>query len=444
MMRFRALTEALQSGSLTPSQLLERTLQRISKVNPKLNTVVVLDRERAQEAAKKQTKADGGVKGMPILVKEVVDVQGLPTTLACPDLMKMKKDTFRAPRHTDADVVHSLREKGAIILGKTNIPQKGVDIQSSNPVFGTCNNPWDVSRTPGGSSGGSAAAVAAGLVPIAVGSDLGGSLRLPAAFCGVSSLRPTYGRISTIGHVVGAPTGPAAESTLQVGAMTVDCDAQAAFMAAACATFDPSKAQPPNPQDILIHITPAFPGVPTDSRIVHHLTTVLPQILTDAGFKVKVGGVPVLDRKALSKSYTCFAQTMFQDGNGPNDAQMEEAVKQRDLARASINEFLGSDSFWILPVASTLAFTHNPKQEPIKIKGSDKPVSYWAAALPYVTPLTVTSHPVLTLPVGVIDGLPLGVQIVGRSGDDERLIGLGRAIETVIPPVAPPMAWLDA
>ena len=183
------LVKAIAGRQVSSRELVDSAISRIEALDPKINAVVVRDFERARTAAdaadaalaKGETRS---LLGVPMTVKEHYAVAGLPTTRGDPKYKNWKAEV-------DALVVQRLKAAGAVILGKTNVPLNLSDWQSFNEVYGTTNNPWDLSRTPGGSSGGSAAALAAGFVPLELGSDIGGSLRAPAHFCGVFSHKPT-------------------------------------------------------------------------------------------------------------------------------------------------------------------------------------------------------------------------------------------------------------
>ncbi|MBA3810962.1 MAG: amidase, partial [Caulobacteraceae bacterium] len=196
------LAAALAERKVSAVELLEAAVERIERLDGAINAVVVRDFDRAREAAK---AADAALArgerrpllGVPMTVKEAHNVAGLPTTWG----LVAYKDWI-AP--TDSVGVARLKAAGAVILGKTNIPPLLADWQSGNPVYGRTNHPLDAARTPGGSSGGSAAALAAGMVPLEFGSDIGGSIRVPAAFCGVFGHKPSYDLIPERGH---APPG---------------------------------------------------------------------------------------------------------------------------------------------------------------------------------------------------------------------------------------------
>ena len=183
------LVKALADRQVSSRELVDSAISRIEALDPKINAVVVRDFDRARAAADAADAALAkgerrALLGVPMTVKEQYAVAGLPTTWGDPKNKDRKADV-------DALVVQRLKAAGAVILGKTNVPLNLSDWQSFNEVYGTTNNPWDLSRTPGGSSGGSAAALAAGFVPLELGSDIGGSLRAPAHFCGVFSHKPT-------------------------------------------------------------------------------------------------------------------------------------------------------------------------------------------------------------------------------------------------------------
>ena len=197
-----AMVAALAAGTTTASRLCEEAIERIERLDGAINAVVVRDFDRARVAAK---EADAALArgerrpllGLPMTVKESFNVEGLPTNWGVPAMKGWTADS-------DATAVARLKAAGAVILGKTNVAMWLADWQSDNPVYGRVNNPLDLSRTAGGSSGGAAAAVAAGMVPLELGSDIGGSIRVPAAFCGVYGHKPSYGLVPARGH---APAG---------------------------------------------------------------------------------------------------------------------------------------------------------------------------------------------------------------------------------------------
>ena len=201
----RGMLEGLASGRVTAGDLLERHIERCNEANPKVNAVVRTDLSAARNRARELDRlaasghSVGPLHGLPLTIKDTFDVYGMPAAAGAPEYAKRPGST------PDAPAVARLRAAGAVIWGKTNTPYLAGDNQTFNALYGRTSNPHDLGRTPGGSSGGAAAALAAGMTPLELGSDIGGSLRLPAHFCGVTSLKPTYGRVSLRGHVPPAP-----------------------------------------------------------------------------------------------------------------------------------------------------------------------------------------------------------------------------------------------
>ena len=198
------LAAAIRRKQVGSRELLEHYAARIGRFNPAINAVVTLDLERARtqadsaDAAVARGEYGGPLHGVPITIKDTLETAGIRTTAGA------EVHAEHVPQ-TDAAAVARLRAAGAVIIGKTNTPTFAMDVQTFNPLFGTTNNPWDLSRTPGGSSGGAAAAIAAGLSALELGSDIGGSIRTPAHFCGVYGHKPTHGIIEMRGHIPGPP-----------------------------------------------------------------------------------------------------------------------------------------------------------------------------------------------------------------------------------------------
>ena len=192
------LVKLIQKKEVSSVEILDSLLKRIKDKNPQINAVVALDAERAMEKARKadeltmQGKKIGPLHGIPMTIKDAYEVKGLVSTGGDPNW----KNNIPSK---NAEAVQHLVNAGAIIFGKTNVPYHSADIQSYNEIYGVSNNPWDFERTPGGSSGGSASAVAGQLTPITIGTDTGGSIRQPASFCGVVGIKPTYGLCSRWG-----------------------------------------------------------------------------------------------------------------------------------------------------------------------------------------------------------------------------------------------------
>lgn len=199
-----SMVEALRAKHISAQELLAWHLERITRYNPDLNAIVALYEMQAHQKAVEADAAIargvllGPLHGVPVTIKDCIEVAGLPTTAGVPQ-------RAHAISTTTAPVGQSILDAGAILLGKTNLPPYATDWQTSNPLFSRTNNPWDATRTPGGSTGGGAAALAAQLTALEVGSDLSGSLRIPPAFCGVYGHRPSETAIPRSGHIPGSP-----------------------------------------------------------------------------------------------------------------------------------------------------------------------------------------------------------------------------------------------
>jgi fatty acid amide hydrolase len=195
------LARLIASGAVSSREVVAARIARIAAVNPKLNAVVAprfeeaLAEAAAADAAQARGESRGPLHGVPVTLKECFDLAGTPSTFGLP-----QRATHRAT--ADDPYVVRLRRAGAIVLGKTNVPQLLLYIESDNPVYGRTSNPWNLDRTPGGSSGGEGAIIAAGGSPLGLGSDLGGSIRFPAHFCGIHGLKPTSGRLNFLNKVL--------------------------------------------------------------------------------------------------------------------------------------------------------------------------------------------------------------------------------------------------
>ena len=209
-----AMLSALRDGQVSAVELLDHHLERIGRHNPALNAIVTPDydnaRVRAQAADEARALGESApLLGLPLTIKDCIDVAGLVGTAGLEDFSE------RVPP-ADSRVAARVRGAGAVIMGKTNVPPSAADWQSNNPIFGRTNNPWDLGRSPGGSTGGGAAAVAAGLTPLEFGSDIGGSIRVPASFCGIYGHKPSETALTKSGHFPGSPLpNPAAVMAVQ-------------------------------------------------------------------------------------------------------------------------------------------------------------------------------------------------------------------------------------
>lgn len=428
---FGKLRRMLVRGETTATAELIRSTKEVERLNPTLRAVTHLA-PNAQEAASFVDNTLGAsaspVAGVPILIKDCINVEGMET------FNGYDVSESNGPAAEDADVVAALRKAGAVVFGKSNVPAGTMDVQTFNDKFGVTVNPYDVENqtTAGGSSGGSSSALAAGICDLAVGTDLAGSVRIPASFCGVWSLRPTCGVLSLDGVLpdVHIPDF-VRESSFTVGPMGTDVAALRAFMDVVA----PSQDTPPSSDTEFtsVALMSNFASVATDSRIPAHLEDqVGPHVEEQTDAMV----APLLDPfspqllREINGAHACLSSTWMPGVRRPLDAHVAEAMEVRNEVRAIIDGILDKHDVWVLPVCAVQPFAHNPSHLHVDVNGEQ--LSYWRALLPYVLPLTLTGHPVVTMPTGMLDGLPVGVQVVGKRGTDAQL--LRHAARMAFPP----------
>jgi amidase len=439
----RVLASRLRRGALTATEVLEAHLARIERHDPALGAVVALDaaqarkRARAADAAFRRGKLWGPLHGVPMTLKDGHDVAGLRTTLGTRELDRV------ADR--DGTVAARLRAAGAIIIGHSNVASWLADpLQTANPVFGRTSNPWDPARTPGGSSGGAAAALAAGLTPLEVCSDLAGSIRLPAHFCGVYGLKTTELRVPLTGffHVPGAPRSVRIMSSL--GPMARDLGDLELALGLIAGPDGQEVDVPPVPlgrrrprslRGLRLAVAPTVPGA-TVARSVRAQVERVAAAASRKGARV-LERLPAVDWEALSALFAELVgviTSVFAPHAEPRTlAWYLEALDRRDRLAAAWEAFFagagGDDGVdgLLCPPAATPAFPHVETGAPVEVDG--KPVSYWEIGrLP--TFANLTGLPALVAPAGRDEaGLPIGVQLIGPRWSELRLLEIAGALE---------------
>lgn len=452
-----ALARRIREGQHSAVEVLEAHLARIEQRNPALNAVVTLDadharaRARAADAALEGGTVWGPLHGVPFTVKDQYATAGLRTTYGLPRYAQFVPDA-------DATLVDRLRQAGGLLVGKTNLPFAAYDWQCHHPLFGRTNNPHDPTRTPGGSSGGAAAALAARLTPLGLGADVAGSIRVPSHFCGVAGLRPTEGRLPLDGIL--PPDRPRTVQHVVVGgpmARSVE-DLQLAWRALDGAAPSPT----PPAEDLRVAVTPELGGVPVDTNTQCALRETV-RALKTAGTTVEREPAPVNLDAALSTWADIQGAELSAGMPGPLRLQPGKALLWygavrsifgflgRRLARGAhrsmrgylraldrraaltrrLDSFFGSWDLWITPVASVPAFSHRRTGAPFSLEGVSVPYALPFAA--YNCATAVLGHPILTLPAGRSEeGLPIGLQVHGRPGHDAALLAAGRRLEAVL------------
>lgn len=445
------LAKKIRSKELSAKEVMTAHLEQIDRVNPKVNAIVTYLPEQALEGA---AAADemlargepvGPLHGLPIAHKDLVETKGIRTTYGSP----IYKDNVP---DQDALIVERLKKAGAVTIGKTNVPEFGAGSQTFNEVFGETLNPYDLGRTCGGSSGGAAVALACGMIPIADGSDLGGSLRNPANFCNVVGFRTAPGRV---------PKWPAAVAWAPFSvqgpmARTVE---DAALMLSAIAGPDPrfpiSIAEPAeiftrplerNFKNVKIAWSMDLGGIPVDTRIVETIEKqrsvfeslgcvpeqAFPDLSgADEAFKVWRAWLFDLQYSTLLKTHRHLMKDTViwntEEGRKLTGPQIGRAEIKRTAIYHRMREFMAEYEYLILPVSQVPPF--DVKQRYITEINGIKMDTYldWMRSCYYIS---VTGHPAISVPCGfTAEGLPVGIQIVGRHQSEFSVLQLAHAFE---------------
>lgn len=417
----------IASGQLTAMDATKAAIARIEALNEPLNAVVVRDFDNALAAAKHldETGPQEGqpLFGVPMTIKESFDVTGLPSTWG---LEHARSNMAQS----NSIVVQRLKRAGVVILGKTNVPPDLADWQSNNPVYGRTNNPHDHGRTPGGSSGGSAAAVASGMVACEFGSDIGGSIRVPAHYCGVWGHKPTFDIISLEGHVYPGTDVPRAALSV-CGPL--------ARSAEDLATLLDVTVNHPLPRDevsldgarmLLIDEQP-MTGCASAYRA--ELDKVA-GLIEDAGGRVDRRSELVPDLEAQHAAYLKMLNIAMAGGLPAPDgtqATVRDWFDLCDLQARNGREWrilFGDYDFVLAPVTATPAFPHSEQQifqGDIAVDGIDLPA---AAQLAWAGIITFPGLPSTVLPIGTVDGMPVGMQVIADRYQDFKTIDGARQI----------------
>ncbi|MEP6619585.1 MAG: amidase family protein [bacterium] len=433
------LAAAIRERHVTASDVLEAHLAQIDAHNPAINAIVTMDahgaRQRAREADAALARGEpwGPLHGVPFTLKDAHATAHMRTTTGFPP--------FDHVPESDGAVASRLKAAGGIIIGKSNVPVMLSDFQTSNPIFGTTNNPWDVKRTPGGSSGGAAAAVASGMVPFDIGTDLAGSVRIPAHFSGVYALKPTEHRVSLDGVVPDPHHSPRSVRIMScIGPVARSVDDIDLLYRIIAGPDGRDTDVPPVPLGVRAAIdlaglriayAPTFPGFPVAAEIRDAIET-LAQALQSIGASVVEAPLPSLDfRDDLRRGGALVGMitSAFQPdtGNAPATiAQYFEALARRDQSIMAWEQFFGEWDVLLCPPSMTTAFPHCTPGSPLSVDGRDE--SYWMVSA-HAALFNYPGNPAIVMPCTLDrDGLPLGIQLVGRRWDESRLLGIAKAM----------------
>lgn len=441
----------IRGGELSPVELLESYLSRVGRLNPRLNAVVTLapdasERAREAEAAVARGGRVGPLHGVPLTVKDTIEVRGMRVTRGSRVGVERECDE-------DATAVARLRAAGAIIFGKTNCSELALDYTAENAVFGRTNNPHDLARSPGGSSGGCAAAVAARLTAASLGSDLAGSIRIPTHFCGVAGLKPTAGRVPGHGHAppmsgpfaLGASLGPIARCVedleLTFGVLAdegaASFDVKSLRGARAALYFDDGEV--PAADEIRAAVARAA------------------EALRDAGLEVCEERPPSVERanaawrETFSYATARYVREFYrgrEDEAGPTArAMMSRELEtqsadgmiaswnERDRLRGELLRWMERTPLIISPVGPVAAFRHEESRR-LEVNGE---VFGTFRAFGLAQAFNVYDLPAVCVPAGrTRAGLPVGVQIAGRPYEERRVLAAARVVEEALGGRQPP------
>ncbi len=436
------LAEAIRSGELSSVEVLEAYLEQIERHNSTLNAIVTLDADGAMAHARAADKATaigelwGPLHGVPITIKDAIETAGFRTTVGFPPLADHVPDR-------DATAVARLRAAGAILLGKTNVPELSADTQTNNPIFGRTNNPWDLERTPGGSTGGGAAAVAAGLTPVELGADHAGSLRIPASFCGICALKPTEHRVPTTGHLPPLPGAPRAVRHMNtIGPLARTIDDLQLILRIIAGPDEQDWEVPPVPlvaapevlpERLRLAWTADFGGKLVVARETREAMQQLAEQLEALGcriyeqtpddFDVLVGQQAMHQLLVAERNWTRLPEEERDSVETPNMQFYSSTLDRRDALSAALTAFLGRWDAFLCPTTAGPAFYHCPAGADLSV--DDQTVPHWMATVAFNSSFSVTGVPVVSLPLALNEaGLPLGLQVVGRHWSDGRLLAI--------------------
>ena len=436
------LAKAIKAKQISSVEVVQACLTRIAEVNPKLNAVVQLradqavDEARAADQALARGENNGLLHGVPMTIKDSLDTAGVVTTggtLGRKDFVPQK----------DATVVTRLKNEGAILLGKTNTPELTLSFETDNLIFGRTNNPYDVTRSSGGSSGGAAAIIASGGAPFDIGSDYGGSIRLPAHFCGIAGIKPTSGRVPRTGHIIPYAYG-ATDAYQAIGPLARRVDDLTLLLGIIAGPDwqDPTMVPmpPANPDDVdLSTLRVAFytdNGTATPTPEIMQAVKAVAQALEGqvasvaedrpnrmeetwdlwTSLNVADGGYGV--REILEKSGTKdmgrHARTVDREVTG---REFGRRLREMDLFRSQMLGFMANYDVIICPTNANVAIPHGTEYE-------------YFAGFSYTGTYNLTGWPAAVVRAGTSpEGLPIGVQIVANPWREDVALKVAKVIE---------------
>jgi amidase len=445
--------EMVRAGEVSPTELVGLHLERIDRLDPQLNSFRVVLGERAMlEAEQAEARLKGGderpLLGVPIALKDSTDLAGEQTTHGT--------DAFPDPAGADSEMVRRLREAGAIVVGKTHLPELAICGFTESATWGVTRNPWDTQRTPGGSSGGSAAAVAAGLVPIASASDGAGSIRIPAASCGLFGLKPQRGRISLapdLEHWNGLSVNGCVSRSVLDTALWLDVvsggSAEPGAPAPPQRPFVESARTPPGKLRIAYStLPPRAAAPPTISDVVRNAVASTAELLRSLGHETAQvdpewgaignnsvprylrGAAEDLARVPRPERLERRTRGFGRLGGLIPQKVFAQAQRGADADAARVNAIFESHDLLMTPVMGGTALPVRRWEG----RGALWTLLGMSRFYPYCVPWNHLGNPAMAVPAGfAANGMPLSVQIVGRPGDEATLLSLAAQLEAERP-----------
>ena len=450
------LAQLIAEKKVSPVELAQLYLERIESLNPKLNAFLTVCADEAIAGAKaaEQAVTDGDelgpLHGVPISVKDLEMTGGIRTTFGSLIFNDHVPDT-------DSGVVERVRKSGAVILGKTNTPEFGMSGTTENRLGDDCRNPWDTSRTTGGSSGGAGAALAAGLCPLATGSDAGGSIRIPSSFCGVYGIKPTLGRVARFGGVAHSASNPVA----QPGPMALNVR-DAALLLQVLSGPDERDAvslreQPPDyladldagVNGLRIAWCPDLGYAAVDPQVVKVASEAV-RVFEELGASVDEPGIKLEDPMVLLRSITSAnsyaayghflkerpddlmddTRNRLEIGRQVTGAEYARALRHLEQLRYQVGVLMEKYDLLLTPTMAVPAFSVG--QRPDYIAGRQLELD--RAFNPFSLVFNMTQQPAASIPCGFSsDGLPIGLQIAGRRREEVTVLQASAAFEQVRP-----------
>ena len=442
--------KAIREGKITSRALLELFVSRIERLNPALNAIVTLDLQHARlaaDAADAKVAAGeplGPLHGLPITIKDALQTAGIQSTGGATELQKSVPDQ-------DAPVVQAVKQAGAIVFGKSNLPRWSGDLQSYNDMFGTTVNPWDPERVPGGSSGGAAAAVATGLTAFEIGTDIGGSIRYPAAFCGIFGHKPSFGVVPSRGYIDHESGGNTEADINVVGPLARSAEDLELLLNVLLKKQGPLVAvlnpPPKNVSELRVAAWLDDPFCPVGANVSAVLERAVGN-LEAAGIPVDRDARPDVDPQEASSLgmwlvtsavlQSMPAETLESIGResaAPQTSHRDWLDKhaRREAIRLKWEEFFRCYDAIIMPISPVAPFPHDQQGNVgTRVLISDGEARPYLDLIRWTTLTGMAYLPATTPPVGFDrDGLPVSFQVVGPYGGDYTTIRLAQMISQV-------------